>query len=116
MTLQHQIDALRRQFQSGDELAREALQSLLLVYLLPVIRRAARTENAGSRVAIGIRRLAGRTGSTGAYADSSLSADDVCRNLCDELLKAPAVEPGIARLADTIRSLAGQTVTFGTHA
>ena len=58
---QHQIDNLRRRYQAGDASAREALFALLQTYVLLVIRRAARPENAKSAAAAGIRRLARKT-------------------------------------------------------
>jgi hypothetical protein len=110
---QHQIDSLRRRFQSGDASAREALFALLQTYLLLVIRRAARPENSHSPAAAGIRRLAQgarQTGDGGAVA--RISADDLCRRLCDEVLHAPAIGAGMARIVDTIRSAGRSTACF----
>jgi hypothetical protein len=111
---QHQIDALRRRFQSGDASAREALFALLQTYLLLVIRRAARPENAHSAAAVGIRRLAqrARQNADGNAADR-VSADDLCRTLCDEVLHAPAIAAGMARIVETIRLAGRTTACFG---
>lgn len=112
---QHQIDSLRQRFQSGDASAREALFALLQTYLLLVIRRAARPENAHSPAAVGIRRLAGRARPTGdAGATARVSADDLCHRLCDEVLHAPAIGAGMTRIVDTIRSAGRTTACFGS--
>jgi hypothetical protein len=109
---QHQIDSLRRRFQSGDASAREALFALLQTYLLLVIRRAARPENGHSPAAAGIRRLAQRARQARDPA-ARVSADDLCRTLCDEVLHAPAIAAGMARIVETIRSAGRTTARFG---
>ncbi len=119
MNLQLQIDGLRRRYHSGDESAREALQNLLRAYMVLIVRRAARAQNAGSRAARGIRRLAGETSPTGPdHPGQGLpSADEVCRQLCDELLQGPAVTDDPAPIMETIRKVGRQTecdvATFG---
>jgi|SRR6516225_7390756 hypothetical protein len=111
---QHQIDGLRRRFQSGDASAREALFALLQTYLLLVIRRAARPENARSPAADGIRRLAQRARqSRGEDLSGRVSADELCRTLCDEVLNAPAIAAGMARIVETIRAVGRTTACFG---
>ncbi|SRR5258708_39207554 len=111
---QHQIDSLRGRFQSGDASAREALFALLQTYLLLVIRRAARPEYARSPAAVGIRRLAQRARQNGDRdAAAQVSADDLCRTLCDEVLQAPAIAAGMARIVDTIRTAGRTTACFG---
>jgi hypothetical protein len=113
---QHQIDNLRRRYQGGDASAREALFALLQTYLLLVIRRAARPENAQSAAAAGIRRLAQRTRQANdAGAAPQVSADDLCRTLCDEVLHAPAIAAGMARIVDTIRSAGRTTACFASR-
>jgi hypothetical protein len=111
---QHQIDGLRRRFQSGDASAREALFALLQTYLLLVIRRAARPENVHSPASVGIRRLAQRTRLAGG-GDSAdrVSADELCRTLCDEVLNAPAIAAGMARIVETLRTVGRTTACFG---
>src|SRR5262245_58034945 len=93
MTLQTQIDSLRHQFRSGDSSARESLHRLLQDYLVLIVRRAARAQNAGSRVAGGLRRLAGQARPAGALGHVQLVTyvDELCRRLCDELLLSPGV-------------------------
>ena len=109
MNLQHQIESLRRRYQSGDDSAREALQNLLRAALLMIVRRAARPQNAGSRIARGIRRLAGETSPTGLgdRGEAFPSADEVCRQLCDELLQRPVFEEDAAPVLETF-GLAGR--------
>jgi hypothetical protein len=118
MPLREQIDSLRRQFQLGDESAREALQRLLQTYLMLVVRRAVRPQNAGSRVSGGLRRLAGQTRPAGTLDHLQLLtyADELCRRLCDELLQAPAVGGHVERVFETMRSLRRSTACFGSHA
>jgi hypothetical protein len=118
MPLQDQIDSLRRQFQLGDESAREALQRLLQSYLLLVVRRAVQPQNAGSRVAGGLRRLAGQTRPAGALEHLQLLtfADELCRRLCDELLQSPGVGGHVERVFDTMRSLRRSTACFSSRA
>src|SRR5262245_39042495 len=104
MALQTQIESLRRQFRSGDASAREALQRLLQAYLVLIVRRAARPQNAGSRVAGGLRRLAGQTRPAGELGHLQLLTyvDELCRRLCDELLQSPAVGSQIEKVFETI--------------
>jgi hypothetical protein len=110
MPLQQQIDGLRRRFQSGDSSARDALQKLLYTYLCVVVRRAARPANADWRVAAGIRRLAGQAGGNGTF---SMTVEELCRGLCDELLQAPVVGDKIQKVFETMRSLGRSTAVFG---
>jgi hypothetical protein len=107
MSLQQQIEGLRRRFQAGDHSAREALQQLLHTYLRVIVRRAARPENSDSRVADGIRRLAG---AGGPLFDS---VDELCRRLCDELLQAPVMAEQVQKVFETMRSAARSTALFG---
>lgn len=114
MNLQHQIDTLRRRYQSGDESARESLQNLLRAALLLIVRRAARSQNAGSRVARGIRRLTGETSAigSGGSGEDMRSADEVCRKLCDELLQGRSVNDDAATVMETFRKAGRQTECF----
>jgi hypothetical protein len=115
MPLQQQIDGLRRRFQSGDSSARDALQRLLYSYLILVVRRASRAGNSGSRIAAGIRRLSMQPGPQGADENGSIatSADELCRRMCDELLKAPVLGEQIQKVFETMRSLGRSTALFG---
>ncbi len=117
MPLRQQIDRLRQQFRAGDETARETLQRLLQTYLMLVIRRAVRPQNAGSRVAGGLRRLAGQTRPAGALGHLQLLtyADELCRRLCDELLQAPVSGGHVERVFETIRSLRRSTACFSSR-
>jgi hypothetical protein len=110
MPLQQQIDGLRRRFQSGDSSARDALQMLLYTYLNVVVRRAARPDNAEGRVAAGIRRLAAQTSRNETF---SLTVEELCRRLCDELLLAPVLGDQIQKVFETMRSLGRSTAVFG---
>jgi Arc/MetJ-type ribon-helix-helix transcriptional regulator len=114
MNLQHQIDSLRRRYQSGDDSAREALQRLLQAYLYLIVRRAARPQNAASRVAGGIRRLTGTANPDRVVGrgKSLPSADEVCRQLCDELLQTPAAQEDVATVMDTFRKAGRKTECF----
>ena len=115
MALQLQIDALRRQFRSGDNSAREALQRLLQAYLVLIVRRAARPQNADSRVAGGLRRLVGKPRPAGALEHVQLLTyvDELCRRLCDELLQSSAVGSHVEKFLETIRTLKPSTACFG---
>src|SRR5262245_38909707 len=115
MPIQMQIDGLRQRFQSGDSTAREALQRLLYAYLVVIVRRAARTGNAESRVAAGIRRLMTQPAPEAAAENGSLSAsiDELCRRLCDELLQAPVLGVQIQKVFETMRSLGRSTALYG---
>jgi hypothetical protein len=118
MPLRDQIDSLRRQFRLGDESAREALQRLLQSYLMLVVRRAVRPQNAGSRVSGGLRRLAGQTRPARKLDHLQLLtyADELCRRLCDELLQVPAVGGPVERGLETIRALRRSTACFSSRA
>jgi hypothetical protein len=118
MPLRDQIDLLRRQFQSGDESARESLERLLQTYMMPVVRRAVRPRNAGSRVAGGLRRLAGKTRPAGALGHLQLLtyADELCRQLCDELLQSPVTSGHVERVVETMRSLRRSTTFSDSRA
>ncbi len=86
MNFHHEIATLRRRYQAGDESARDALQHWLQAYLLLIVRRAARPQNARSRVARSLRRFAGENGQHG-HLRRLPCTDDLCRKLCDELLQ-----------------------------
>src|SRR5262245_37748752 len=111
MTLQTQIDALRRQFHSGDKSAREGLQRLLQAYLVLIVRRVTRPENSGSRVAGGLRRLAGQTRPAGELGHVQLLTyvEELCRRLCDELLQSPAAGSQLEKVFETIQMLKRST-------
>jgi Arc/MetJ-type ribon-helix-helix transcriptional regulator len=114
MKIQHQIESLRRRYQSGDDSARESLQRLLQAYLYLIVRRAARTKNTASRVARGIQRLTGesRPVDLGSRGPSFPSADEVCRQLCDKLLQTPAVKEDVATVMETFRKAGRKTECF----
>ena len=114
MSLQFQIDVLRRQFRSGDITARDTLLRLLQGYLLLMIRRAARPQNADSRVTVALRRVAGLTPADGAKSGAQAlpPADDLCRRLCDELLQAPGENVQVERVFETIRTAQRATACF----
>lgn len=114
MSLQFQIDVLRRQYRSGDTSARDTLLRLLQTYLLLMIRRAARPQNADSRIAGVIRRVAGQRPASDAGRDSQSlpSADVFCRRLCDELLQAPGENVQVERVFETIRTAQRATACF----
>jgi hypothetical protein len=115
MPLQQQIDDLRRRFQSGDSSARDALQRLVYQSLIQIVRRAAQPENAGSRVAGGIRRLSGQPAAAGTGGNGPPSAfvDELCRRLCDELLQAQVMGEQVQKVFETMRSVGRSTVLFG---
>jgi len=112
MNVHYEIAALRRRYQAGDESARDALQHWLQTYLLLIVRRAARPQNAKSRASRGIRRLAGEERQPGRLRRLP-SAADLCRRLCDELLQTPIVESDAARSAETICAVGRTTEFFG---
>lgn len=114
MSLQFQIDVLRRQYRSGDTTARDTLLSLLKTYLLLMIRRAARPQNANSRVTGALRRAAGLSPAAGATSDAQAlpPADVLCRRLCDELLQAPGENVQVERVFETIRTAQRATACF----
>lgn len=111
MNVHYEIAALRRRYQAGDESARDALQHWLQAYLLLIVRRAARPQNAKSRVSRGIRRFAGEEHQPGRLRRLP-NADDLCRRLCDDLLQTP-VGSDAARSAETICAVGRTTEFFG---
>ncbi|MFN0055860.1 MAG: hypothetical protein ACKV0T_27260 [Planctomycetales bacterium] len=111
MALMKQIGILRRRFLSGDAAARDALQNLLRTYLVFILRRAARNPDSESGVTRGIRRLSSASPSS-ERSGSLPRADDLCRKLCDELLRLPALGTEVDRILETIRSVSRTAVVY----
>jgi hypothetical protein len=105
MSLQTRICLLQRRFWSGDISARDALQRLLQAYVALVVRRVSRRPATGSPVALGIWRLLRQRNDLSRQRIESSAADEICRRLCDELLKPPTARQHRPETTDTIRGI-----------
>jgi hypothetical protein len=106
MNLQQQIAHLRRRYEAGDDSARSALQQILRAYVLLIVRRAARPQNAASRTARGLRRFTGETGHEAPHnrGEGLAAADELCQKLSDELLRGASVYREHERIFETLTS------------
>jgi hypothetical protein len=103
MSLQTRISLLQRRFWSGDISARDALQRLLQAYVALVVRRASRQSATASPVARGIQRLQRQRNDLPRRPIKSSAASEICRRLCDELLRPPTAGKQRLEITDTIR-------------